>query len=165
MKEGIHPDYHEITAKCSCGHTFVTRSTGKDLNLDVCSECHPSIPVNRKFWTLVVVSTASKTFRSTGRQELIFPPKRYVLKQSQPSGLLFKNKKESKDSISPCGCIPLIHDLEKQAAAGYLYSALGVLCLLIFVKLRLIIMRILFLAKLLFLTKPAETAHDLAFSL
>ena len=41
MKEGIHPDYHEITAKCSCGHTFVTRSTGKDLNLDVCSECHP----------------------------------------------------------------------------------------------------------------------------
>ncbi len=41
MKEGIHPDYHEITAECSCGHTFVTRSTGKDLNLDVCSECHP----------------------------------------------------------------------------------------------------------------------------
>ncbi len=41
MKEGIHPDYHEITAKCSCGNTFVTRSTGKDLNLDVCSECHP----------------------------------------------------------------------------------------------------------------------------
>lgn len=41
MKEGIHPDYHEITAKCSCGHVFVTRSTGKDLNLDVCSECHP----------------------------------------------------------------------------------------------------------------------------
>jgi large subunit ribosomal protein L31 len=41
MKEGIHPDYHDITAKCTCGHVFQTRSTGGDINLDVCSECHP----------------------------------------------------------------------------------------------------------------------------
>ncbi len=42
MKTGIHPEYTEITAKCSCGNVIKTRSTaGKDLNLDVCSECHP----------------------------------------------------------------------------------------------------------------------------
>ncbi|AWB68795.1 50S ribosomal protein L31 [Saccharobesus litoralis] len=42
MKSGIHPEYAEITAKCSCGNVIKTRSTvGKDLNLDVCSECHP----------------------------------------------------------------------------------------------------------------------------
>jgi len=42
MKEGIHPDYNEITATCSCGNVIKTRSTKKqDLNLDVCSECHP----------------------------------------------------------------------------------------------------------------------------
>lgn len=42
MKEGIHPDYAEITASCSCGNTIKVRSTmGKDINLDVCSECHP----------------------------------------------------------------------------------------------------------------------------
>ncbi|MDO2950100.1 50S ribosomal protein L31 [Aeromonas simiae] len=42
MKAGIHPEYVEITAKCSCGNIIKTRSTvGKDLNLDVCSECHP----------------------------------------------------------------------------------------------------------------------------
>ncbi|MEM7379126.1 MAG: 50S ribosomal protein L31, partial [Pseudomonadota bacterium] len=27
---------------CSCGNTFQTRSTlGKDLNVEVCSNCHP----------------------------------------------------------------------------------------------------------------------------
>ena len=42
MKEGIHPKYEEITATCSCGNEMKIRATvGKDLNLDVCSACHP----------------------------------------------------------------------------------------------------------------------------
>ena len=42
MKEGIHPTYEEITATCSCGNVIKIRSTlGKDINLDVCSACHP----------------------------------------------------------------------------------------------------------------------------
>lgn len=42
MREGIHPEYNEITASCSCGNKMQIRSTvGKDLNLDVCSACHP----------------------------------------------------------------------------------------------------------------------------
>jgi len=42
MKADTHPDYTEITVTCSCGNNFVTKSTiGKDLNLDVCSNCHP----------------------------------------------------------------------------------------------------------------------------
>ncbi|ACS87546.1 MULTISPECIES: 50S ribosomal protein L31 [Musicola] len=42
MKEGIHPNYVEITATCSCGNVIKTRSTvARDLNLDVCSACHP----------------------------------------------------------------------------------------------------------------------------
>ncbi len=42
MKQGIHPEYAEITATCSCGNVMKIRSTvGKDLNLDVCSACHP----------------------------------------------------------------------------------------------------------------------------
>ena len=37
MKQGIHPEYKEITATCSCGNVIKTRSTlGKDINLDVC---------------------------------------------------------------------------------------------------------------------------------
>ncbi len=42
MKEGIHPKYEDITATCSCGNVLKTRSTvGHDLQLDVCSQCHP----------------------------------------------------------------------------------------------------------------------------
>lgn len=42
MKPDIHPNYVEITARCSCGSSFQTRSTvGKDLHLDVCAQCHP----------------------------------------------------------------------------------------------------------------------------
>lgn len=42
MKQGIHPDYNEITASCSCGNKLAIRSTlSKDINLDVCSACHP----------------------------------------------------------------------------------------------------------------------------
>ncbi|MFK8053960.1 MAG: 50S ribosomal protein L31 [Woeseiaceae bacterium] len=42
MKADTHPAYTEISVSCSCGSTFVTRSTlGKDLNVEVCSQCHP----------------------------------------------------------------------------------------------------------------------------
>lgn len=43
MKEGIHPQYHEVTVVCACGNTFKTRSTikGDTLHVAVCSQCHP----------------------------------------------------------------------------------------------------------------------------
>ncbi|TCV82929.1 50S ribosomal protein L31 [Sulfurirhabdus autotrophica] len=42
MKPEIHPNYTEINVACSCGSTFKTRSTmGKDLHIEVCSQCHP----------------------------------------------------------------------------------------------------------------------------
>ncbi len=41
MKEGIHPKYETTTVKCACGNEFETRSTKKDIRLDICSKCHP----------------------------------------------------------------------------------------------------------------------------
>ena len=41
MKPEIHPDYHEVTAHCACGATWKTKSTAKELHLDICSNCHP----------------------------------------------------------------------------------------------------------------------------
>lgn len=41
MKKGIHPDYDECTVKCACGNTFVTRSTRREIHVDICSVCHP----------------------------------------------------------------------------------------------------------------------------
>ena len=42
MKADIHPRYEEVTATCSCGAEYRTRSTlCSDIQLDVCSNCHP----------------------------------------------------------------------------------------------------------------------------
>ena len=41
MKAGIHPEYVLATVHCSCGNSFVTRSTSPELNVEICAQCHP----------------------------------------------------------------------------------------------------------------------------
>ena len=41
MKKGIHPKYEATTITCSCGNVIKTRSTAKDIHVEICSSCHP----------------------------------------------------------------------------------------------------------------------------
>lgn len=42
MKADIHPTVFDAKVTCaSCGNTWVTTSTKKELRVDVCSNCHP----------------------------------------------------------------------------------------------------------------------------
>jgi len=42
MKTGIHPEIFETTVHCNgCNTTFTTHSTVKDINVEICSNCHP----------------------------------------------------------------------------------------------------------------------------
>ncbi len=41
MKENMHPALHEVNVHCACGQEFVTRSTKKELRVEICSNCHP----------------------------------------------------------------------------------------------------------------------------
>ena len=42
MKAEIHPTVYEAKVTCaSCGNTWVTTSTKKELRIDICSKCHP----------------------------------------------------------------------------------------------------------------------------
>ncbi len=42
MKKGIHPTYYpEARVTCSCGNTWTTGSTRKEIRTEVCSKCHP----------------------------------------------------------------------------------------------------------------------------
>ncbi len=41
MQPNIHPELHEVTVHCQCGNEFQTRSTKKELRVEVCSACHP----------------------------------------------------------------------------------------------------------------------------
>lgn len=41
MKPEIHPEYVETTIRCACGYEFVTRTTRKNIRVEICSNCHP----------------------------------------------------------------------------------------------------------------------------
>lgn len=49
MREGIHPDYAESKVHCSCGNTFMTRSTKSELHVELCNLCHPFYTGQQKF--------------------------------------------------------------------------------------------------------------------
>ena len=59
MKPEIHPKYEAMTVTCACGNSFETRSTlGEDLNIEICSECHPFFTGKQK-----LVDTAGRVDR------------------------------------------------------------------------------------------------------
>lgn len=41
MKEKIHPVLHEVLVHCTCGNEFTTRSTKKEMRVEICAACHP----------------------------------------------------------------------------------------------------------------------------
>ena len=41
MKKGIHPEIKDCTVTCACGNTFTCKSTKSEINVEVCSNCHP----------------------------------------------------------------------------------------------------------------------------
>lgn len=58
MKTGIHPKYEFTTIKCACGHVIETRSTSKELEVEICSNCHPFFTGKQK-----LVDTAGRVER------------------------------------------------------------------------------------------------------
>ena len=41
MKKDIHPKYEDATITYACGNVIKTRSTVKDIKVEICSQCHP----------------------------------------------------------------------------------------------------------------------------
>ena len=68
----IHPQYKEITVACSCGHTWITRSTlnKEKMNLDVCSKCHPFYTGQSR-----VMDTAGRVEKFNNRYKGVFKRK------------------------------------------------------------------------------------------
>lgn len=63
MQANIHPKYEKITVTCSCSHVFETASVlCKDLNIEVCNECHPFYTGKQK-----IMDTAGRVERFKGK--------------------------------------------------------------------------------------------------
>jgi large subunit ribosomal protein L31 len=58
MKTGIHPKYEMTKITCACGNVIETRSTVKDLQVEICSQCHPFFTGKQK-----LVDTAGRVER------------------------------------------------------------------------------------------------------
>ena len=41
MKKDIHPKYGPSTIRCACGNAIETRSVVPQMQVDICSSCHP----------------------------------------------------------------------------------------------------------------------------
>ncbi|HLA04453.1 MAG TPA: 50S ribosomal protein L31 [Syntrophales bacterium] len=62
MKQGIHPEYSEATISCVCGNVVKTKSTKKDIKVEICSQCHPFITGKQK-----IIDTAGRVERFNRR--------------------------------------------------------------------------------------------------
>ena len=64
MKKNLHPEYHEVSVHCACGETWTTRSTKKELRIEICSKCHPFFTGKQK-----LVDSAGRVERFRKRYE------------------------------------------------------------------------------------------------
>jgi len=65
MKQGIHPKYEPVTITCVCGNKIETRSTAKDIKLEICSSCHPFFTGKQK-----LIDTAGRVERFRKRYSI-----------------------------------------------------------------------------------------------
>ncbi|MBP9765214.1 50S ribosomal protein L31 [Candidatus Babeliales bacterium] len=49
MKQNIHPELFKVTISCSCGNSFMTRSTKSEIHPTLCSSCHPFFTGQQKY--------------------------------------------------------------------------------------------------------------------
>src|SRR6516164_6486137 len=106
MKAGIHPEYAEATVTCGCGNKFTTRSTRKNITVEICSACHPFFTGKMKF-----VDT-------TGRVEKF--PKKYTWANRKKAGEAEAPKEPRPARLRVGPAIPLSEscDVRRLSLAG-----------------------------------------------
>ncbi|MBQ7612046.1 MAG: 50S ribosomal protein L31 [Spirochaetaceae bacterium] len=58
MQKDKQPSYNLTKITCACGNVIETRSTGKDIHVEICSACHPFFTGKQK-----LVDTAGRIDR------------------------------------------------------------------------------------------------------
>jgi len=59
MKKDIHPKYFpRAKVKCACGNTFEVGSTKEEIQVEICSACHPFYTGKEK-----IIDTAGRVER------------------------------------------------------------------------------------------------------
>ena len=87
MKANTHPNYYVAAVTCACGANFTTRSTKKEIKVEICSACHPFFTGKQRLIdTAGRVERFQKRFSSTDGKTVARAPKTAVKKiESQAS--------------------------------------------------------------------------------
>ena len=65
MKQDIHPTYYpKAKVHCACGAQFEVGSTKPEINVEICSHCHPFFTGKEK-----LIDTAGKVEKFKARRE------------------------------------------------------------------------------------------------
>lgn len=65
MRDKIHPKYEMTKITCVCGNVIETRSTAQNINVEICSACHPFFTGKQK-----LVDTAGRIERFNKRYNI-----------------------------------------------------------------------------------------------
>jgi large subunit ribosomal protein L31 len=68
MKDKLHPPYYDTTITCACGNVIRTKSTAKDIKIEICSKCHPFFTGKQK-----LVDTAGRVDKYRRRYGIATP--------------------------------------------------------------------------------------------
>lgn len=79
MKPSVHPKYYpDAKVTCVCGNTWTTGSTKPEIQLEICSNCHPFFTGQMKF-----VDTQGKVERFQALQEKAKLRQKEVVKKKE----------------------------------------------------------------------------------
>jgi len=101
MKKEIHPKYNDKAAiKCACGAVFETGSTQAEMEIEICSQCHPFYTGKKK-----IVDTTGRVDRFKKIAEKVAKKKeeedqRKKDKKKKPAAKKEKKKSPAKEKAA-----------------------------------------------------------------
>jgi len=83
MKDNIHPKYYDkAKVRCACGNTFTVGSTKPELNIEICSNCHPFYTGEEK---LLDVAGRVEKFKARRTKAVAAPKQKKVRTKKTPT--------------------------------------------------------------------------------
>jgi len=96
MKKDIHPQYYpKAKVRCVCGNTFTVGSTKPEINIEICSKCHPFYTGSQK---LIDIAGRVERFKARRAKATVKNPARA---QASAFGRRSRRRQKSPSKANP----------------------------------------------------------------
>jgi large subunit ribosomal protein L31 len=100
MKANIHPKYTQATVTCACGNTFTVGSTKPQIQVEICSQCHPFFTGEMRFVdTLGRVERFQQKMQASAGKTVMSKKQRLVMKKKQEEAAEAARPKSLKEML------------------------------------------------------------------